>query len=429
LKKINKKIKLIKDNSFKIVLWTGAFLAFIFLPSKGLAVLSNGENTENKSTVENQVDQAKADEAEDKIDNWQDKIKDVKKDKEKEVKKKLQISSEIGAINQNIAVVQNELKKTDKEIEEIKKELKAKNDLIDKQKESLRQIIRRMNQLNLESGLILMEKKQNWGEFFMLNDNLEQMEEKLFQVIERIKKDKEEREAEVKKYEEVYQIKEDQKGFLQSEKNKKSYVLNKTQNKINIHEATIAKLQAKIAKLQAEFASLLGKGYDTEDIKQAVKFAAGATGIRKNFLMGMLVVESGLGRYTGSCNYKESKMNKHRKEVFRKICKKLGYNYKKKKLSCPPKNYKGTGGAMGVAQFMPDTWSAYENQIASRTGHHPPDPWNLVDGVTAMASKLARDGATSKKGECQAAKRYLGGSHQWYCDKVLYWAENYEQLL
>ena len=123
-------------------------------------------------------------------------------------------------------------------------------------------------------------------------------------------------------------------------------------------------------------------------------------------------------------------MNDHRKKVFKEICDDLDHNYKKMKVSCPPSNYKGTGGAMGVAQFMSDTWKGYEDKIASKTGHNPPDPWSLTDGVMAMAIKLANDGALNgKSGECAAAKRYLGGNHQWYCDKVLYWADNYKDKL
>jgi len=125
-------------------------------------------------------------------------------------------------------------------------------------------------------------------------------------------------------------------------------------------------------------------------------------------------------------------MNDHRKDLFKKIAKELGYNYKKLKVSCPPKNYKGTGGAMGVAQFMSDTWMGYKSKIASKTGNNPPDPWSLTDGVMAMALKLKNDGGASKSGEWNAAARYLGscsGSTRFYCENVLYWADNYKKKL
>jgi len=46
---------------------------------------------------------------------------------------------------------------------------------------------------------------------------------------------------------------------------------------------------------------------------------------------------------------------------------------------------------------LPDTWLGYKSQIAAKTGHNPPDPWNLTDGVVGMAIKLAKGGATKKK--------------------------------
>ncbi|MBU2028769.1 hypothetical protein KJ761_02660, partial [Patescibacteria group bacterium] len=102
---------------------------------------------------------------------------------------------------------------------------------------------------------------------------------------------------------------------------------------------------------------------------------------------------------------------------------------------------KGTGGAMGVAQFMPDTWNGYKKSVAAVTGHNPPDPWSLTDGVTAMALKLAKvSGVTAhkKSAEAKAYCIYLaGGNWAAYCDNkgtdygklVLYWADNYEKKL
>jgi hypothetical protein len=134
-------------------------------------------------------------------------------------------------------------------------------------------------------------------------------------------------------------------------------------------------------------------------------------------------------------------MSGTRATIFKSICKELDYNYEKQKVSCPPSGYKGTGGAMGVAQFMPDTWSGYKSSIAGVTGHNPPDPWSLTDGVTAMALKLAKVSGVTEHKKSAEAKAYCiylaGGNWAAYCDskgvdygaKVLYWADNYEQKL
>ena len=150
----------------------------------------------------------------------------------------------------------------------------------------------------------------------------------------------------------------------------------------------------------------------------AAKFAAGATNINKSFLLGVLVQESNKGQNVGGCNYKTSRMPAAQLTAFKTITKELGYDYTKQKVSCPSNAYKGTGGAMGVPQFMPTTWLGYKSTIASLSGHNPPDPWNLVDGVVAMASKLSNDGADSKK-RFDEAKSYCvylaGGNWGSYC--------------
>ena len=161
-------------------------------------------------------------------------------------------------------------------------------------------------------------------------------------------------------------------------------------------------------------------------------------------------METNLGANVGGCtyaqvesgaeaNYKKGKLSKrawttfqNRREIFKDICESLDYNYKKQKVSCNPSGYAGTGGAMGVAQFMPDTWNGYKSQVASKTGHNPPDPWNLTDGVMAMALKLAKTpGVTSgsKSAMKSAACSYLGTCYAPYINGILYWADNYKSLL
>ena len=53
---------------------------------------------------------------------------------------------------------------------------------------------------------------------------------------------------------------------------------------------------------------------------------------------------------------------------------------------------------MGAAQFMSDTWWGYKDDIADATGNNPPNPWDLLDGVVAMALKLNVKFLTGDKG-------------------------------
>ena len=219
---------------------------------------------------------------------------------------------------------------------------------------------------------------------------------------------------------------------------------------INETKATLAELQKKFAELQSDLNRLLGANYDAKDIKDAVNFANSKTNVPKGFLVGVLKMETNLGANVGGCtysqvesgaqaSYKAGKLSKtswatfqKRRDTFKAICKELDIDYKKQKVSCNPKGYTGTGGAMGVAQFMPDTWNAYKSQVSAVTGHNPASPWNLTDGVMAMAIKLARTpGVTSGKESAMksAACSYLGTCYKPYIDGIMYWAKNYKTLL
>jgi len=85
---------------------------------------------------------------------------------------------------------------------------------------------------------------------------------------------------------------------------------------------------------------------------------------------------------------------------------------------------------MGVSQFMSDVWKGYESQITSNTGHKKPDPWNITDGVMAMAIKLRKAGATSDSSSTikKASINYLGTFNNNYYSGIVYWAKNYKNL-
>lgn len=214
------------------------------------------------------------------------------------------------------------------------------------------------------------------------------------------------------------------------------------------HEATIEELQKKLAELQGDLNALTGKSYNAKDIREAVEFASDKTGVPKGVLYGFLKMETNLGVNTGQCTYAEvekvavARYKKYgskykasiallykRRDIFYEIVKDLDYS-KSKKVSCSPKGYIGQGGAMGVSQFMSDVWRGYESDIRSKTGHGTPDPWNLTDGVMAMALKLRKAGATSESASAikKASVNYLGTFYKNYYDGIVYWSKNYKKL-
>lgn len=419
-----------RKNTKKIIISAIFAISFFFCASFWLvdAPLVFADDDELTEEEKEELEEEQ-EEAEEKIEEYEEKLEEAEQEKAKDVQKQVVISNQISQINSNINVLEGKLSESEQELSRLELEIKRQEEEIAESKRKIASILRSVNQADLEARLAFLGKENSLAEYFIAVDTLGQLEGELQEYMEKVRQEKSQLEGKKKEEEDVIVIHNDQKGTLESERAKKNVVLSQTQSEIDKHNATIGEIQSKLNKVQRELSALLGEGYDAEDIEDAVKYASKKTGVRKDFLMGMLVVESDLGRYTGGCDYKESRMSSYRKKLFKEICEELDYNYKKMKVSCPPSGYVGTGGAMGVAQFMSDTWMGYKDIVASRTGHDPPDPWDLTDGVMAMASKLANDGATKKSGECRAAMRYLGGSHQWYCDKVKYWADHYEKLI
>lgn len=190
-----------------------------------------------------------------------------------------------------------------------------------------------------------------------------------------------------------------------------------------------------------------------DEIEESAEFASQAVGVNKDYLMGMLVVESALGQNTGQCTYEEVEDGaeqahqngrlsfaawetfQERKRIIHDIADSLGYDASKLKISCNPP-YAGTGGAMGVEQFMPDTWLEYKDRVAAVVGKENPDPWSVRDGVVAMALKVADVPGVVEHNvwaERNASKLYLSGTvswqYEWYANEAQYWAKNYQKLL
>ncbi|MFZ5982651.1 MAG: hypothetical protein ACOYS2_03740, partial [Patescibacteria group bacterium] len=269
----------------------------------------------------------------------------------------------------------------------------------------------------IENLLIL---RDYWNQSMTQSDNLLTIKDKILAITEEtnnLKSDLEKAKSQLneqkEEHEEALAEKQEEKADIQEE--------------IAETQASISELNEKMGELRSDLNRILGKSYDTGDIKEAIKFANKITGVRKGFLFGVLSMESGGNPEAGRCTFKNSDMSSAREKYFKDICEELDYDYKKRPVSCASKNYPGSGGAMGAAQFMPDTWWGYKSKIANATGHNPPDPWSLIDGVVAMALKLkdagaANDGKTSIKNPCNgksvkvswevyASMRYLG----WTC--------------
>lgn len=368
-----------------------------------------------------------AEDIQDKIEKYQDKQEAVQKQLD-------QAQSSLAKNQSQMSVTKNLIQKTETDISRKEKEIENLTQRIELNKNLLRGYLQEAYWDDQDPTLEMLLNSENLSYAVENFDQMLSVKEKMLSVLSDMNNSKKELDEASAALSEK---KEDHEKLLSVQQGQQYEI----KSDINEAQATLSELNAKINKLRGELSKLLGSSVSFKNIVDAAAFAAKVTGVRKDYLLGVLVVESNLGRYTGGCNFKESKMSGTRAELFKNICKELDYNYQKQKVSCPPASYKGTGGAMGVAQFMPDTWVGYKSSIAKVTGHNPPDPWNLTDGVVAMALKLSKvSGVTAhkKSAEAKAYCVYLaGGNWASYCDskgvnygeKVLYWADNYEKLM
>lgn len=384
---------------------------------------------------------------EDKVEETQDNISDLQKKINKEQKAKKALEQNLGQIQGAVASTVSEINKTKTVINETAKDISRKeneinnlNAKLDLQRSVLKSLLQETYYNQSQPMLNIVLTGKSVADAFSNSDHLATVEDKIREVSEDIIDSKNKLEQSKT---ELTEMKEKHEDVLDEKVNKKQELVAvqaDVQDDIEKKDATIGQLNAKLSELKNDLSSLLGKNLSTDDIVEAAEIASKATGVRKDFILGELVVETNLGTFTGGCTYKNIRMKPADKAEFLKIATELekayGGNYKNKKLSCSP-GY-GYGGAMGVAQFMPTTWVGYKSYIAGATGHNPPDPWNVIDGVMGMAKKLANGGATSRSGEKLASKRYYCGgpsSPYWnnkcntYASNVQYWADNYEKKL
>ncbi len=407
----------------------------------GVSDATADANAEAPLTEQEQAAQKKAEEEQQKKqDALEEKKKDLEKSLKKKEKKQQELKKALRATFTTLGVKRSLVAQTESQVQAKAQEIKTlAQELARLEKEQALQravllsTLRQLYYAKSDSITTNILESNPSTSFLLTEDRLWALRDKahntytaLDQLAQEVKQ----------KQDEIAMAKKDQEQLLETQKKQEQEIAQQarnTQQEVKRVEATIAQLNAKLSSIEASLSQLLGKSFSTSDIVAAASFASKQTGVRKDFILGMLTQETSLGRYTGGCTYKKSRMGSTNAKIFKRITKELGYNYKKKKVSCPL-SY-GIGGAMGVAQFMPTTWVHYEETVAKYTGNYPADPWSLTDGVMAMAIKLQRDGGAKKSGENTAARRYYCGSNIGrrvcanYANNVLYWAKNYKRLL
>jgi len=234
----------------------------------------------------------------------------------------------------------------------------------------------------------------------------------------------------------------------ESEANKKTQ-----ENYLKLTEAEYQKSLAEKKAIEKRAADIKARIFELIGVPNAptfgealsiAQYVESITGVRPALLMAILTQESNIGKNVGQCYLKNTEtgsgvransgatvakvMNPTRDvPIFLEITKDLGRNYVDTPVSCPMSV--GWGGAMGPAQFIPDTWNRYDERIEAVTGKAA-DPWNIKDAFLAAGIYLKDLGAAT--GEFKAVMRYFSGGswskwEEFYGNSVLSIAAQYEK--
>lgn len=208
--------------------------------------------------------------------------------------------------------------------------------------------------------------------------------------------------------------------------------------------------EKRVSEIRARIFELIGvpKAPTFGEAYEIAKYVTSVTGVRPALVLAVLTQESNIGKNVGQCYLTDittgrgvrissgkievKTMNPTRDlPYFLKICQKLGRDPLSTPISCPMSI--GWGGAMGPAQFIPDTWGnpkyGYGEKVKAVTGKEA-DPWDIRDAFLASGLYLRDLGASTD--EFKAVMRYFSG-YRWskweefYGRSVLAIAAQYEK--
>ena len=403
-----------------ILLWLFlSFILFLAGPSQAATI------DELKQSLQQEIDalEKKIQEHQNLIDKYRQNAASLQRDINIFNQKISQLELEIKQIQLTIQKIQIEISKKTKEIAEAE-------DVISQKRGVLGGYLKQIYEDDQKSLLEMLLKNRRLSELFDDLNSLDVMQSNIYQIISDIQKAKEElidqkfnlgeQKNEVLSLKAMIDI---QKRSLEKEKQNKNKILKETKGKEASYRVLLENNKKKLEQLRQQLSYLEKAGISTADAVNYARLAAARTGVRPAFLLAILEIESEMGANVGrgnwrddmyQCyiNYGKKTVAEQLKNAFFAITQKLGLNPDSTPVSRRIPSVSACGGALGIAQFMPTTWLAYEARVAKATGHNPPSPWNFEDAFMATALFLADRGADAgtREAEERAARAYVGGS-------------------
>lgn len=332
---------------------------------------------------------------------------------------------------------------------------------LQKQQQSLADLVRKSAAMDDISLVELLLSKNNFSDFFNDAAEFQAIKKSLnetIDVLSGIRRDtldqrnqleyKQETEAEMQRIQEM------QKQEIEVQEQEKERILQVTKGQEAEYQRLLQAQQKTAAELRNALFQLLGGGggIPLPEAVRLARYAESQTGVDAAMILAILEQETNLGSNLGSCAYNDQRggravMHPDRDApVFLAVASILGFNAQSQPVSCPLMRGGqpfGWGGAMGPSQFIPSTWAAYGGIVNTGSGWvysqaadairringgtGPANPWNNQDAFLATALLLRDNGANGTyAGDRLAALRYYAGwggannpANAFYGDQVM----------
>ena len=363
----------------------------------------------------------------------------------------MSLARDVAILNASIQKAKLSIKARTIAIQQLQEDIGSKQNTIvglsnrlDREKQSLAQIIRRTNEIDSYTLAEVFLSGNNISGFFEDLDAFDSVKVSLRSSYVALIANRDQTQAQKASLEDkaaqetaLRQSQELEKKRIEQQEAEKKRILTISKGVEVTYQKIISTKGKSAAAIRAELFTLRGSA--AIPFEKAYEFAVSAsqkTGVRPALILGIIAEESNLGENVGTGNWRVDMKNPRDTVPFLDITKRLGLDPDKMPVSKKP--WYGYGGAMGPAQFIPSTWILYEDRIGDETGHRPPNPWDPEDAFTASALLLEDNGAAKQTpaSERLAALRYLAGwanasksAYSFYGDDVMELAAKYQSLI
>jgi len=318
------------------------------------------------------------------------------------------------------------------------------NARLERQRQSLGQLIRKTQQIDDFSLIEVMLSNKNFSEFFEDLESFQSIETSLNESLDLLKDIRSDTREQMESLEEKQMTEAEMKRLQQQEKAEierreaeKEEILEVTKGEEEAYQELLEQQQKTAAQIRAQLFELAGGGggIPFPEAVSLAQFASAKTGVDAALILAILEQESSYGSNIGSCAYNDvvhgrAVMHPDRDQpVFLAIADILGFQPRTQQVSCPwirSGERIGWGGAMGPSQFIPSTWAIYggivedgngytydkgSDVIRSLTGKtSASNPFNNQDAFMATALLMRDNGAgSSYNSQWTAALRYFAG--------------------